>query len=109
MGYPRSIGLEYSPQFDYDQPLLRNGIVAGTYPERGTIILDGPVYYGNSGGPVVDVVLVTPSVAKVSLIGVITEFIPFENKHYRMDDKNSISNSGYSVCVCMDVFAKLLQ
>ncbi len=55
-GYPSSLGLKQSPQFDYNKPLLRKGIIASVNKTQGTIILDCPVYYGNSGGPVVQVI-----------------------------------------------------
>ncbi len=53
-GYPSSLGLEQLPQVDIHRPLLRKGIVAGTNPEKRAIIIDCPSYFGNSGGPVVE-------------------------------------------------------
>jgi Trypsin-like peptidase domain len=53
-GYPDSLGLEQVPQLARDKPLLRSGIVAGTNPEKKTIVIDCPVFPGNSGGPVVE-------------------------------------------------------
>lgn len=53
-GYPTSLGLQQLPQIDIHRPLLRKGIVAGTNPQTRSIILDCPSYFGNSGGPVVE-------------------------------------------------------
>src|SRR5438552_267375 len=54
-GYPSSIGLKNIPQIDYDRPLLIKGIVAGKNAKANTIVLQGFVYPGNSGGPVLQV------------------------------------------------------
>jgi hypothetical protein len=53
-GYPTSIGIKQLPQFEYHRPLLRKGIIAGKNLKNGTIILDCPIYNGNSGGPVIE-------------------------------------------------------
>jgi S1-C subfamily serine protease len=52
-GYPTSLGLQAKPQLDPHRPLLRKGIVAGQNLQRKAIVLDCPVYQGNSGGPVI--------------------------------------------------------
>ena len=58
-GYPTSLGLKSDPtrppQFDPSLPLLRKGIVAGKNPRLHTLILDSPIYFGNSGGPALEV------------------------------------------------------
>jgi hypothetical protein len=63
-GYPTSIGLQQSPKFDYSMPLLRKGIVSGVFQKAQTIILDSSVYFGNSGGPVMEVDRSNVSVTK---------------------------------------------
>lgn len=103
-GYPSSLGLRQSPQFDYTKPLLRKGIVANVYKKEGTIILDCPVYYGNSGGAVVQVThhkLETHH----HVIGVVSQFIPYSETWKNLSNRiehTEISNSGYSVAVPMD-------
>ncbi len=101
LGYPTSIGLQRSPQFDPERPLLRKGAIAGKNVAKKTIIIDCPVYYGNSGGPVI--VQYSESFSTYyKLIGVVSEFVPYEEDW--VNTKNgltniSITNSGYSVVV----------
>ena len=109
-GYPRSLGIKEIQQIDYERPLLRKGIIAGKNIHNKTIILDCPVYYGNSGGPVIQVD--QEGLSKTFLpIGVVSQFVPFveewENKNLRYSNI-TISNSGYSVVVPMDVVLELL-
>jgi hypothetical protein len=54
-GYPTSLGLKDIPELDVRRPLLREGIVAGVNPQMHSIILDSAVYFGNSGGLVVEI------------------------------------------------------
>lgn len=103
-GYPSSLGLKESPQFDYFKPLLRKGIIANIHKPFGTIILDCPVYYGNSGGPVVEVSLEGLQY-KHNVIGVVSQFIPYSENWKNLSNgliHPEISNSGYSVAVAMD-------
>jgi hypothetical protein len=53
-GYPVSLGIG-NPQFDVFHPLLRKALIAGYDAQRKSIIVDGPAYRGNSGGPVVQI------------------------------------------------------
>lgn len=111
LGYPSSLGLIESPQFDYYKPLLRKGIVASLDKRRGTIILDCPVYYGNSGGPVIQVDLNYPRV-DLKVIGVVSEFIPYQENWINQSNSiihNEISNSGYSVAVPMDYIIEMIN
>lgn len=105
-GYPTSLGIKNIPQLDYDKPLLRKGIVAGKNEEMKTIILDCPVYPGNSGGPVVEVETMGITGAYFKVIGVVTQFVPFARRH-----KNNLQmeNSGYSVAIPMDMVLDLLE
>jgi S1-C subfamily serine protease len=109
-GYPTSLGLNQSPQFDFSKPLLRKGIVANVYKSLGTIILDCPVYYGNSGGPVVQISQEGP-IFKHNVIGVVSQFIPY-TENWKNQSNNithiEISNSGYSVAVAMDFVFEIL-
>jgi len=109
-GYPRSLGIKDIPQFDYDRPLLRRGIVAGKNEKLKTIIIDCPAYGGNSGGIVVEVDKQGLSRGFL-VIGVLSQFVPFaeqwENKAHGYSNVE-ISNSGYSVIVPMDMVLELL-
>jgi hypothetical protein len=109
-GYPTSLGIRSSAQFDYNKPLLRRGIVAGIYKQAKTIILDCPVYYGNSGGPVIQVV--EEAGKKVfTLIGVISQYIPFVQTWKNDREKlvhTEYLNSGYSVATSFDLVVDLI-
>lgn len=110
-GYPSSLWLKASPQFDYDKPLLRKGIVANIYEKNGTIILDCPIYYGNSWGPVVEVEQ-DWGIISHKVIGVVIQFVPFEEKW--INPVNGLvnverSNSWYSVAVSMDKVFELIK
>ncbi|HMG82618.1 MAG TPA: trypsin-like peptidase domain-containing protein [Ferruginibacter sp.] len=110
-GYPSSLGLRQSPKFDYEKPLLRKGIVASVNKIQGTIILDCPVYYGNSGGPVVQVRNEGAHI-KHDVIGVVSEFIPYSENWKNQSNgitHTEISNSGYSVAVAMDFVYEMLN
>ncbi|MGD0339951.1 MAG: trypsin-like peptidase domain-containing protein [Bacteroidota bacterium] len=110
-GYPTSIGLHESPQFDYERPLLRHGTIAGKNNLQKTLIIDCAVYYGNSGGPVI-VKYSENDILYYKLIGVVTEFIPYEEDW--VNNKNglintTITNSGYSVVVPIESILDLFK
>lgn len=110
-GYPTSLGLQESPQLDPKKPLLRRGIVAGLNGDAKSIIIDCPVYPGNSGGPVVEIDRSTFG-AKISIIGVVSQFVPFEEKslNYPISYQSvSLSNSGYSIVTPMDFVLELVK
>lgn len=110
-GYPSSIGVKTMPQLLQDQPLLRKGTIAGKNPEKKTIILDAPVYYGNSGGPVLEVLDKGLEGRSYRIVGVVSEFVPFaeewENKKHQYVNL-TISNSGYSVIEPIDFVLELI-
>lgn len=103
-GYPSSLGIKDFPQIDYSRPLLRKGIVAGKNNAMKTIVLDCPVYQGNSGSPVTEVDE-SESETTYRLIGVISAFVPYNetwlNLNLRYTNSN-ISNSGYSIVIPFD-------
>lgn len=105
IGYPASIGLQKVPQFDYHKPLLRGGYVAGKYDKNKTIIIDAAIYWGNSGGPVLDADL------NGNIIGLVTQFIPVlvEQMVQGISIGSSLLNSGYGVIEPMDKVIELLQ
>jgi hypothetical protein len=106
-GYPSSIGLVNVPQIDYQRPLLRKGIVAGTNPAKRSVILDCPVYFGNSAGPVLELDRQAFGTA-LNLIGVAIEYIPF-NQTPGSETVAILTNSGYSVVAPMDFVLDLLK
>jgi hypothetical protein len=110
-GYPGSVGLQQSPKFDYHRPLLRKGIISGVYPQAQTIVVDAAVYFGKSGGPVLEKQDVQLGVTVFKIIGIASEIIPFvdvwENKRYQYSNVN-ISNSGYAVIEPIDFALDLL-
>ena len=110
-GYPKSLGFKALPQIDYDRPLLRKGIVAGKNRKQQTIILDCPIYRGNSGGPVLEVEQAGPGNQRFRIIGMVSQFVPFAEKWVNTSQGYSnieISNSGYSVVTPMDMVLELV-
>jgi Trypsin-like peptidase domain len=107
-GYPTSLGISGSPQLDPLRPLLRKGIIAGLKPDSKSIILDCPVYYGNSGGPVVEVDR-DFSKTTFKVIGVVSQFVPFDQNLINHTPLPNLSNSGYSVVTPMDYVLELVQ
>lgn len=110
-GYPSSIGMQNSPQFDYNRPLIRKGIVASKYEQANTIILDCPVYYGNSGGAVIQEEILENGDRNFNIIGVVSQFVPYVENW--VNNRNglvntTILNSGYSVAVSIDTVLELL-
>ncbi len=104
IGYPTSIGTPENPQIDYEQPLLRKGIVAGKNDKNKSIILDCPVYQGNSGGLAMQMDEANGR-RNFQIIGLVTEFIPFFEKMYSLHhhyQNLNLENSGYSVVVPSD-------
>lgn len=110
-GYPNSLSLRNDPHIDFERPLLRKGIVAGKNVRRRTIILDCPVYYGNSGGMALQVEEVQLGEFQFKVIGVVTSFVPFveELRSVQIGYVNvSVENSGYSVVAPADVILGLI-
>jgi V8-like Glu-specific endopeptidase len=106
LGYPTSLSYK-DVMFERDRPLVRKGIVAGKYPNQKRIILDCPVYHGNSGGPVL-----IEDGDKIVPIGIVTQLIPlveeWKNSIYGINNL-SITNSGYSVVIPMDFIVDLVS
>jgi hypothetical protein len=104
-GYPVSLGLPDTQQFDPLRPLLRRAFIAGKDPQRRSLIIDGPVYRGNSGGPVFEIEP-EPNETHFHLVGIMTEFIPLTEKGA---DFMMLLNSGYSIAEPMDFVLELIQ
>jgi hypothetical protein len=111
-GYPTSLALQDIPQLDLHHPLLRKGIVAGSNPITKSIFLDCPVYFGNSGGPVLELDKDKNNVLQTNLriIGVVTTYIPFIDTALSRTVAIKVEgNSGYSMATPMDFVLELLK
>ncbi len=111
-GFPTSLTAINGHQFFYyDKPLLRKGIVSYINKNDNTIILDCPVYPGNSGGPVFELT-VTEKEKVYNLIGVVSKYIPYKQEWRNLRDKITnveYLNSGFSVATAMDEVILLLD
>lgn len=107
---PASLGLPLPVAFDPERPLLRKGIVAGKDDKAERIIIDSSVFFGNSGGPVVELQSHETG-AYFNIIGVVSQFIPFTD----MSESKRLHtitvaqyNSGYAVVEPADFILDLL-
>lgn len=99
-GYPVSV-TQANPALNIKVPLLRKGLVAGKNDDLRLIILDCPSHRGDSGGLVIEVEDVFPTV-KLRAIGVMTDII-------LTDDLTKAENSGFSVAVPMDDVLEMVK
>jgi hypothetical protein len=97
-GYPVSI-TQIDPWTDIKIPLLRKGIIAGKNDELKAIILDCPVFFGNSGGLVIEKEQVGFQIF-LKAIGIISQYVPFQGDWFQ--------NSNYSIVVPMDFIEDLI-
>lgn len=109
LGYPVSLAM--FSQFEKKRPLLRKGIVAGKNEPAQTIVLDCPVYPGNSGGIVIEV---NPNDKdrEFLIIGVVSQFVPMVKKVPKAEsaaDIVELENSGYSIIAPADVILNLTK
>lgn len=95
---------------------MRKGIIAGVNEINKTILLDCPVFYGNSGGPVIQIDIESNTTLpgltyNYHIIGIVTQFIPYEesweNRNNHLINKEWF-NSGYSVAVSIDKVFELI-
>ena len=111
-GYPTSLGIKEIKQIEHDKPLLRKGIVAGKNSDYKNIIIDCPTYPGNSGGPVIQKEKIGLEKWDYKLIGLISQFIPFEeiwlSKRFGLENRQW-QNSGYSIVVPVDAIMELIK
>jgi S1-C subfamily serine protease len=109
-GYPASLGLKELPQLDLSRPLLRRGIVAGVNSELKSIVLDCPVYPGNSGGPVLQADQENAG-RTLRVIGVVSQFVPFVANTEGSSASLPVAillNSGYSIATPIDFVLELI-
>lgn len=109
VGFPTSLIFQNSNHFDPGKPLLRKGIIAGINFEDKNFIIDCSAYYGNSGGPIIEL----HEDNKLVVIGFVSRYIPFVIE-WRNNREISVThaeylNSGYSVCVPMDSVFRLIN
>lgn len=114
-GYPTSIGMQETPQFDYTSALLRKGIISAIYHQKSTIIIDAASYFGNSGGPVLEKEELNFNGSQFYVIGVVSQYIPFVDTIQSTSEKygyhntmTEVSNSGYAVVEPVDFIEDIL-
>lgn len=100
VGYPTSLA---DPSlFEKSTPLLRAGIVAGMANDTH-IVVDCPVYFGNSGGLVLANV---PDKEDPVAIGLASRMVPFQEKLFSKEFQVQVGiryeNSGYAIVEPMD-------
>jgi hypothetical protein len=105
-GYPSSLGFKAVPQIDPLRALLRKGIIAGKDIQKHTIVLDCPVYFDNSGGPVFEIDREFPA-TKFFLIGVVTQYVPLVTTDGLTIEM--LTNSGYSIATPIDAVLQLIK
>jgi S1-C subfamily serine protease len=113
-GYP-SVGSRFvQGRINPTRPLLRRGAVADVDLERKLIVLDTPVFGGNSGGPAIELErkeLPGAFSFEQRILGVVIEYVPFEDV-WTSQRKNppqvTWQNSGYAIVEPMDFVLELL-
>lgn len=109
IGFPRSLGLKEMAQLDHEQPLLRGGFIAGTNPAKSTIVVDCAAYFGNSGGPVIQ--LENYPTERHRLIGLVSQLVPQQSAFAvgKPPVRFEYINSGYAILEPMDFVFELIN
>lgn len=115
-GYP-SIGTPNDLEFDNEKPLIRKGIISAFNDKNQTIIIDCPVNFGNSGGPVIQAEIdysIAGGEVHYRVIGIVVRIIPFmkektQNLYTGEPRITDIENTGLSVVVPMDRVLELVD
>jgi len=113
LGFPMGLRSE-----KYATPLVRQALVALTTPD--SLIVDGFVFPGNSGGPVVYMpsfqlsnLTVSNYLAKQMLIGVVSSYIPYQEPAVSLQTKRPRivfeENSGLTVVTPADEILSLVS
>ena len=112
LGYPVSLSTPEMKQIDYNSPLVRKGIIAGKNYLNKSLILDCPIYGGNSGGLVLEMNETGIGSGNIHLIGVVVQFVPFldqwRNVKFPQLYNTNLQNSGYSVALPVDYIFDLI-
>lgn len=108
-GYPTTLA-RGSTSLDRSKPLLRSGIVAGK-TEDGKIVIDCPVYFGNSGGLVIEIAQGDQGLWYPG-IGIAVSMIPFKedifSRQFNAQVGTRYENSGYALVEPVDRILELL-
>jgi hypothetical protein len=112
-GYPSSLKIIQN-QLDPDLPVWKKCVVAQKNGKRRTIIIDGPVYHGNSGGPVY---IADKSSGEAKLIGIAVQYVPYitdvlesSTDSVRVSSTTvAVPNSGYSVVEPIDGLIDIME
>jgi len=122
MGYPSY--LDPNPMFgedvyDFEFPLVGEGVLSGKSKKHENLIISSPVFYGNSGGAVLYKRMnLKRNDSTISIefsfhvIGVVSSFIPFvfKDKSKILNRENyDVSNSGYTVVVPLKFALELIE
>lgn len=107
IGFPISLGLQETPQFDNEKPLLKRCSISSLSKKYDNFIIDCQVYGGNSGGPVFlersDNTFYT-----IKLIGIIIQYVPFYKKTIKSQDIYD-QTSSYAVVVPIKKAIELMK
>ncbi len=112
-GYPTSL---QNPALgiDFTKPLLKKGLIAGKDLKSKKIILDASLYFGTSGGLVLQFGYNTehPLAREYRAVGIVLMTVPFINefksKQYGYSNLE-FENSGYSLALPMDFLLDLIK
>ncbi|MGY3087297.1 hypothetical protein ACVWYF_000323 [Hymenobacter sp. UYAg731] len=110
IGFPTSLLFnKIITGFDVSRPLFRKGIIAGYNIGSDTFIIDCFAYYGNSGGPVLEVC----EDDTIRIIGLVSQYVPFstvwKNNRESSIEHVEYTNSGYTVCISTDAVLRLID
>ncbi len=110
-GHPTSLP---AMGLDFSKPLLRRGSIAGKDSKTKKIILDASVYFGDSGGLVIEMGAdkTNPFIMRFKAIGIVQGIVPFVNefKNQQYGYSNfEIENSGYCLATSMDALLDLIS
>ncbi len=111
-GYPTSLQ-NPSLGVDFTKPLLRKGTVAGKDSSSKKIILNASIYFGDSGGLVIETGQdkSDPFQRRYKGIGIVQGMVPFVNEFRNQQygySNYEVENSGYSLAIPMDSLLQLI-
>ena len=115
VGFPASLNFYpdiVAPQYDPEWPLFRRGIIAGKKDSDHHLIVDGFVQPGNSGGPLFRSKSNSPTSSELSLIGIMTTWVPFVSKardEHGLTTNINVQNAGYSMAEPVDGLLELIE